>query len=96
MIPIANDNRGFLIAIVIVLALAVFSGGIRDKYATTGYYGSGDQSGSHQALLGAEYDECSEICRARYASSGYALHDLRTGCFDECAQILNERRLGVR
>ena len=38
MIPIANaDNKGFLIALVLVLALAVFSGSLRDKYVASGY-----------------------------------------------------------
>lgn len=70
MVTIANDNRGFLIAIVIVLALAVFSGGIRDNYST-GYAGlsadpgaaghesySSDQSANKMAL-----EDCLDIAR---------------------------------
>ncbi len=53
---IANtDNKGFLIAVVLVLALAVFSGSLRGKYSTgAAQYGT--------PTYGSHGDTCEEQC----------------------------------
>lgn len=91
MVTIANDNRGFLIAIVIVLALAIFSGGIRDNYST-GYAGLSSDYGpgysGHQL-----YTECMGGCqrslndrRAMLSGPGLGgnLYDDFLDCQDDC------------
>ncbi len=78
MVNIANDtNKGFLLAVVLVLALAIFSGSLRDRYSSgyavasssgVNYYENapGSDFGSRSPASRTIVEECNPLIEVDY------------------------------
>lgn len=84
MVNIANDtNKGFLLAVVLVLALAIFSGSLRDRYSSgyavasspVDYYATNPEStrisNSYGFGSNSGMSQAISLCKEKYFETDY-------------------------